>query len=131
MEVRSGFQTRFWEDTWLGGCTLKIEFDQLFRYCSNPNISVQEVLGGGFHLSFRRSLTPGELQDWHRLRERVSQVLVTEGRDEMRWMLEKKGRYTTRSLYKIMTFGGVRDMSAFKIQIFLWMAFHNRIQSAV
>lgn len=72
MEVGSGFQTRFWEDTRLGGCALKIEFDQLFRYCSNPNISVQELLGGGFHLSFRRSLTPGELQDWHRLRERVS-----------------------------------------------------------
>jgi hypothetical protein len=57
----------------------------------------------------------------------------------MTWVLDPKGRYTTKSLYRTMKDGGVRDVSEaiwkcmipLKIQIFMWMAFHDRIQSAV
>jgi S-adenosylmethionine:diacylglycerol 3-amino-3-carboxypropyl transferase len=60
--------------------------------------------------------------------------------DEMKWILESSGRYTTRSLHRQLTFGGVKDtfvMKIWKCQIplkvkfFLWMAFHDRVQSAV
>ena len=66
-------------------------------------------------------------------------VQLNEGRDETLWLLESKKRYTTKSLYRMMTFGGVRDPMMIeiwkckvplKIQIFLWMVFHDRIQSA-
>ena len=58
----------------------------------------------------------------------------------MQWILENRGHYTTKLLYRIMTFGGVKDVLMvkvwrckipLKIKFFLWMAFNDRIQSAV
>ena len=140
MKVLSGQQTRFWEDVWLGDCALKIEFDQLYKFCSDLGISVYDALEGASRLTFRRSLTEMEMQEWDSLEELVTQTQLRQGRDEMVWMLERKGKYTTRSLYRAMTNGGVRDPMLeaiwkckipLKIQIFLWMALHDRLQSAV
>jgi hypothetical protein len=51
-------------------------------------------------LSFRRPLF-GELrEEWEQLVEVLSEVTLTEGPDEVRWALEKSGKYTMRSLYK-------------------------------
>jgi len=35
--------------------------------------------------------------------------------DESLWVFGKKGRYTTKSLYEAMTFGGVKDRLMMKI----------------
>jgi hypothetical protein len=49
-------------------------------------------------------------------------------------------KYSTSSLYKIMTSGGLRDSQMMtvwkcnihlKVKIFIWMAVHDRIQSGV
>lgn len=65
-------------------------------------------------------------------------VHIVERRDEVTWSFEKRGKYTTESLYRFMTNGGVSDplmMSlwkyrvALKIQIFMWIAFKDRIHS--
>jgi len=54
--------------------------------------------------------------------------------------LEKSEKYSTKSLYKLMTFGGVRDVQMMriwncniplKVKKFLWMAAQDRIQSSV
>jgi len=91
-------------------------------------------------IDFRRSLNDEEMVEWARLVELVNQTTLTEGRDVMKWVLEKRGNYTTRSLYKAMTFGGVKDpvlmriwrcRIPLKIKFFLWMAFNDRIQAAV
>jgi hypothetical protein len=43
----------------------------------------------------------GELrEEWEQLVEVLSEVTLTEGPDEVRWVLEKSGKYTMRSLYK-------------------------------
>ncbi|KAG2581005.1 hypothetical protein PVAP13_6KG012976, partial [Panicum virgatum] len=129
--VREGKQTRFWIDLWLGDCPFCVEFYQLYNYCRNPNASIHETLGtGSVQIDFRRSLNYEEMNEWVRLVELVSQVQLTRGRDEMQWILENRGHYTTKSLYRIMTFGGVKDV-LMKIKFFLWMAFNDRIQSAV
>jgi len=39
--------------------------------------------------------------------ERLALVSLCDGRDEMCWAFEKSGIYSTRSLYKALTFGGV------------------------
>ena len=58
----------------------------------------------------------------------------------MSWVLEKSGSYSTRSLYKALTFGGIESCFLkdiwkaripLKIQIFIWMVYHDRIQAAV
>ena len=58
----------------------------------------------------------------------------------MSWVLEKSGKYSIRSLYKALTFGGIenkflRDIwksrIPLKIQIFIKMVYHDRIQAEV
>lgn len=74
------------------------------------------------------------------MQTRLEEVCLIEGRDEVKWMLERFGKYTTKSLYKELTFGGIRDEQMMdvwgcrvplKIQIFMWMVFHDKIQPAV
>jgi hypothetical protein len=45
MKVSIGVQTRFWEGTWLGNYTLKVEFYQLFQICDDPNVSINKRYG--------------------------------------------------------------------------------------
>ncbi|OEL17990.1 hypothetical protein BAE44_0020989, partial [Dichanthelium oligosanthes] len=54
--------------------------------------------------------------------------------------LERSGKYTTKSLYEFMTHSGVVDALMveiwkckvpLKIQIFMWIVFHDKIQPAV
>ena len=65
--------------------------------------------------------------------------MLTEGADKVVWKLEKSGKFTTRSVYRFITFGGVIDLRmmeiwrakiSLKLKIFLWMAWHDRIQTA-
>ena len=65
--------------------------------------------------------------------------MLTEGADKVVWKLEKSGKFTTRSVYRFITFGGVIDLRmmeiwrakiSLKLKIFPWMAWHDRIQTA-
>ena len=70
-------------------------------------MSVADVLKDGTcNLKFRRSLIQPELEDWDRLLDILESVHLCEGRDEMIWLLESKRNYSTKSLYRMMTFGG-------------------------
>jgi len=79
-------------------------------------------------------------QEWAELLEILNEVQLTEGVDKMVWALEKSGQYTTRSLYKSLTTGGMIDARAMliwkspiplKVKNFMWMANHDRIQCGV
>ncbi|KAJ1293632.1 hypothetical protein BS78_01G083500 [Paspalum vaginatum] len=43
IQVRSGFQKRFWKDTWCGNCTMKTAFPHCYQTCVNPDISVGHI----------------------------------------------------------------------------------------
>jgi len=141
MKVRSGSQTIFWEDVWLGDCALKTQFHNLYNFCSDTNVTMADVLRAGTcNLKFRHTLIQHELEEWENLSDILESVHLCGGRDEILWLLESKRRYSTKSLYRMMTFGGVKNpimmevwkcKVTLKIQIFLWMACHDRIQSAV
>ena len=45
----------------------------------------------------------------------LSEVQLSDGTDVVRWALEKSGKYSTSSLYKAMTYGGVTDTRAMMI----------------
>ena len=116
VQVREGKQTRFWMDLWIGDCPLSVEFNQLYKYRRDPNSSVNDVCGSGLvQIEFRRPLSEEEVGEWLRLVELVNQVDITPGMDESLWVFGKKGRYTTKSLYEAMTFGGVKDRLMMKI----------------
>jgi len=41
--------------------------------------------------------------------------VLTEGADKVVWKLEKSGKFTTRSVYRFITFGGVIDLRTMEI----------------
>jgi hypothetical protein len=77
---------------------------------SPPDIEVAKVfVDGQWQLSFRRLLNEDLREDWVQLHEMLNEVSLTEGTDVVLWALEKSGKYSTSSLYKLMTDGGVID----------------------
>ncbi|RLM55419.1 hypothetical protein C2845_PM10G10820 [Panicum miliaceum] len=138
MVVGDGRKTRFWQDVWSGGCSFMVKFPHLFKISSDQAISVAEAGNVEWRLQFRRNLGRIELE-WATLQQELSQISLTDSEDAAKWGLEKKGIYSTRSLYRFIVDPGVicRDMVEMwrtklplKIQI-LWMIWQDRLQTAV
>lgn len=136
--VGCGKQTRFWRDVWLGECPLQVSYPRLFSICHDQEISVHTAAELEWNLSYRRSFGTLEMEEWRDLMVRLDNVTLSEIEDKVTWKLEKTGRYTTRSMYRYITFAGVIDVRMMelwnskvplKVQIFLWMAWHGRIQT--
>jgi hypothetical protein len=81
---KSGRQTRFWHDFWVGINPLKIEFWQLFQICSDPDIEVGKVWRENqWQISFR--MTGRTAHGWVEQNEDLlSDVQTESGRD--RWL---------------------------------------------
>jgi hypothetical protein len=139
--VNCGKQTKFWDDTWIGGCPLRIHFPTLFQSTVNPELSVADAhKDGQWMIEFRRQIVGTMSEEWHQLQDMLADITLTEGGDKVYWGLEQSGKYTAKSLYKFMTTGGIRDLQMMaiwkcniplKVKIFMWMAMHDRIQSKV
>ena len=94
-----------------------------------------------WHLRFRRSLDEFLMREWERLLAMLDDFHLSSERDEVFRDLENSGKFTTRSLYRHLSFNleelrmqvcviwGCR--ASLKVQIFLWMAYHDRIQCGV
>jgi len=50
-----------------------------------------------------------ETQEWNDLLQELEGIQPTNNPDRVIWKLEKKGHYTTKSMYRFITFGGVID----------------------
>jgi hypothetical protein len=141
IQVVSGHQTRFWQDCWMGECPLKVLFPNIFSIALHPDIDVyQAFTEGQWRILFRRQLRGIYGVEWEQLQGMLMEVNLGEGRDKMFWALEQSRKYTSGSLYRAITFGGVRDQRLMnvwkcniplKVKIFIWMAAHDRIQSGV
>jgi hypothetical protein len=93
-------------------------------------------------LNLRRSLGQDELPDWLRLQDLLGTVQLTTERNIMVWKLNQSGKFTTKSLYKEIVFGGVKDIMLqelwksptppppLKTRVFMWVMLKGRIQVA-
>ena len=55
IRIKSGMQTRFWHDCWLGDCVLKVTFPNLFHIAVRQDLEVAEAwVEGRWFLEFRR-----------------------------------------------------------------------------
>ncbi|RVW15385.1 putative ribonuclease H protein [Vitis vinifera] len=79
--VGNGERIRFWEDLWWGNQTLCAQFAELYRVISVRNLTVSNVLGNSFPLSwnfnFRRNLTDSEIDLLQRLMSSLHSVLLS------------------------------------------------------
>ena len=106
----SGRQTRFWHDCWLGDCSLKVLFHNLYQIVVQPDIDIsQAYTDGQWNIQFRRQLHEVLIEEWDRLQDMLSEVTLEDRRDIVYWALEQSKKYSTCLLYRFITSGGVRD----------------------
>lgn len=108
-EVLSGNKTRFWEDDWIGGCSLKDKFTRLYDLELNKGCRVIQKIRWSENQwswvwSWRRNLrgrAEGQLPELtHLLQEFIPQQ---EQADTWRWNPAADGTFTVCSLSKRIT----------------------------
>jgi hypothetical protein len=106
-KVNNGEQTRFWEDKWVGGQSLKSLYPSLYNITRKKNVTVASVLSTvPLNVSFRRALVGNNLNLWLQLVERVMLLEINEQKDNFRWKLNKNGDFSVKSYYKELMRGG-------------------------
>jgi hypothetical protein len=81
--VGSGRQTRFWKDTWLGECSLRVYYPNLNRICHDQDISVQAAKACDWCLSYRRCFGEPEMQEWRDMMTQLKQARMTKDNDKV------------------------------------------------
>jgi hypothetical protein len=140
-KIKNGEQALFWEDVWLGSTPLKIQFPDLYKFCDDPEALVADYFSAdGWEIGFRRTLTVGEAEQRNALLEKLQEVVIDPThKDEVVWVLDKSKNFTTKSLYRFITYRGVGVANAkniwktklpLKIKVFLWQISNNKLQTA-
>jgi len=135
--VRNGKETRFWKDVWLAETPLKTIFPKMCDYCRNKNSLVSECnTNGHWKFDFTRTFGSEEMQDWGELLDKLKDVTLGAEKDLVIWKLERLGHFTTRSLYRWMSFKGMKNKRAekiwrsklpMKLKVFLWLTIQDRL----
>jgi hypothetical protein len=114
------------------------KFPLLFAICDNEAISVAVALEGeGPGIRFRRSLDQEGNRQWRELCALVDTVQLCQGKDQVRWHLEKSGIFSVKSLYFKLSQGATvahfKDMweakVPLKIKIFSWQLALDKLPS--
>src|SRR5664279_197536 len=99
--VGSGKDTRFWEDPWLGGTPLSLQYPILYNIVRRKNVTVFDVLSQNPpNVTFRRNLIGDKWDAWLHLVERLMNISLNDYDDVFRWNLTISGGFTVKSLYE-------------------------------
>jgi hypothetical protein len=97
------------------------------------------TVDGEWRIQFRRELDGNQVAKLGELVEKLQRVSLSDDEDMVRWALEKSGCFSTSSLYRFLSSGGVHSRRMeeiwgtklpLKIRIFLWQVVHDKLQSA-
>ncbi|WP_288443208.1 hypothetical protein, partial [uncultured Serratia sp.] len=129
--VNNGRRTSFWDDVWLLQVPLRVYFEDLYKINEQQGGTVREIWQEGeWCLTFRRNWEGVSWDNWVELKSLLEGVEIKEGWDELKWALDEKNGYSSKSLYRALAFGGVIDTRAqglwkakipLKIKHFLFM----------
>ena len=90
---------------------MKVTFPNLFHIAVHQDLEVVEAcVEGQWFLEFIRQLNGILWEEWRNLMMLLDEVSLSDGRDEVLWALERSQQYSARSLYNLITFGGVQDV---------------------
>nr|AAM01129.1 Hypothetical protein with similarity to putative retroelement [Oryza sativa Japonica Group] len=109
-KVGEGSHIYFWKDNWVDNCSLKIRFPSLFAICNQQEVTVYQIASEGTDcLSFRRSFGPAEITEWEELKKVIDNLETSPVPDTLLWGLATNKKYTTKSMYRTLTFRGIRE----------------------
>ncbi|WVZ82824.1 LOW QUALITY PROTEIN: hypothetical protein U9M48_030040, partial [Paspalum notatum var. saurae] len=112
----------------------------LYNICEDKEVLVSDCWDGQeWNIGFRRTLSSVDLNLWGELISDLQGVRLGEGRDEVLWGLDKSHHFSTKSLYRFRTDGGVSNRTTgiiwkskipMKIKVFLWQLSKGKLQAA-
>ena len=106
------------------GLLLESPFSQPLSDCCSTGHNVsQAYTDGQWNIQFRIQLHEVLIEEWDQLQDMLSEVTLEDRRDIVYWALEQSKKYSTGSLYRFITFGGVRDQQMMNV----WKCNYSRI----
>lgn len=107
--VGNGENILFWEDCWLGGKPLKLQFPDLFDLTFSKKITLAKVKNLGWDcIKFRRTLYGDRLKTWEDIKKSCEALKLDDrNEDTIRWTLTKHGNFTVKSFYRALSLQNV------------------------
>lgn len=97
----------------VGKYPFKVPYPDLFELCEDPYALVEECCNdNNWTLVFKKTLNQLEHDMLQLLYDQLQRIQLSEGEDKVLWALDKSRDFTTRSLYKFITFGGITSKGA-------------------
>lgn len=138
-QVGKGKNILFWEEVWVLDIPLRLEFPSLFNLCKlQKEVVADHWAGDGWRTNCRRPLGSDDMHEWERLMDIFGNVYLSEREDTFTWILEKSGQYSTKSMYRRLSFRGMvnrrmvklwRNKIPMKIRVFMWLVMQGRLQT--
>jgi phosphodiesterase/alkaline phosphatase D-like protein len=67
-------------------------------------------------MNYRRRFGAIELEEWNELMDKLERAILTNQNDRVTWKLESLGKFITMSLYRLITFGGVKAVKMMEVR---------------
>ncbi|QHO18793.1 Putative ribonuclease H protein [Arachis hypogaea] len=149
LEVGDGGRTRFWEDIWISGGSLKDRFPRLFSVSSQRGSLIGDCgfwdrLTWIWNFQWRRELFQWELDLVNQLHNTLRVVKLAHGReDRVVWKHDKQGIFSTNSFVHVLQVEmAPEDISSYsftrtiwkglvppRVELFVWFGLIGRVNS--
>lgn len=131
----------FWQDVWIQNVPLRLIFPKIYSICRDKLCLVYDCWRQGqWVVDLRRNIGPYQIEEWTNLHLLLAGVVLNGDNDVVTWAFVSSGKYTTKSMYRALSFRGVivvrrqrlwKNRLPLKIKVFLWLATQDRIPTGV
>ena len=101
--IRRGNLTRFWKDAWMYQQPICEIAPVLFELCDQKEVTVEQVRSGEVTFTFRRWLPQDLRASWEHIRRDAYSFPLDAESDRILWLLEKKKKFSVKSVYNALT----------------------------
>jgi hypothetical protein len=98
--IKDGSKIRFWEDKWLGNVTLWEQYPTLYSIVYHKGDTIAKVMETSPpNVTFRIDLSGKRLVSWDALLQRLANIQLQPGHDELCSNLHENGKFLVASMY--------------------------------
>ena len=136
-KVGNGRSIMFWENIWFGNSPLSTQFWDIYVVSNQQKKTIAELWDGSQLLcDFRRTFSEDMIHQWFQIVDIARTVVLSNEEDHLVWQHESKGVYSSKSMYAIVNFRGVKQIFLPvvwslrippRIHLFLWLFPQNKI----